>query len=541
MFVLVSGCSGERSHRVLAHKVALVRSEKSASADAFVDDRVTLGAQPVDNPPSDAVHSGPGGAAGFAAPEPRPTARANAAGAGANTSTPESAPDADSGVDERANQFSDASVVAADASLADASAFDASAQSVGLEVGSGGQGSRDAGASSDDDAGDANSLPASSTEAQGVWASAWSRALLSTTGAPRAQPAQFDDQTLRLIVWPTLGGSRVRVKLSNVYATTSLRVGAAHVARHQSDGTIVGDSDRVLTFNGMPSVTITAGAQAWSDPVALDVTAHADLAISVYLPDTFTPQAFHTIGLRTSYLSSSGDHTASITMPAPTAGAHTTTMIFFAAEVQVQASAGRPAQIVALGDSLTDGNCSDIDANGAWPDLLSKRLTSLPDGTPVGIINAGISSNRLAASDAVGVRGIERLAQLLELPGVRWLVLLEGVNDISYEHIAAADLIAAYERAIAMAHAAQIKILGVPLLPIAHSVKDTPDNQATRTEVNAWIRGEGAYDAVLDFEPVLGDPDDPGSMRSDLTCDHVHPNQKGYEAMANAIDLSQFR
>lgn len=393
---------------------------------------------------------------------------------------------------------------------------------------------------SDDDAG-ADSLLDASTEPQGAWASAWSRAWLSTTGMPAARPAQFDNQTLRLIVWPTLGGSRVRVKFTNAYATTPLRVGAAHVALRQSEGTIAGDTDRVLSFDGMPSVTIAAGAEAWSDPVALDVAAHDDVAISVYLPDTFEPQSFHPVGLKTSYLSSAGDHTASITMPAPTAGSKTTAIIFFAAELQVHSSAVAPAQIVALGDSITDGYCSTIDANGAWPDLLSKRLTALADGTPVGIINAGISSNRLVASDVAGVRGIDRLVELLEVPGVRWVLLLEGVNDISYEHATSADLIAAYKRAIAMAHAAQIKIFGVPLLPIAHSVKDTPDNQATRSEVNTWIRSSGAYDAVLDFEQVLGDPADPGSMRSDLTCDHVHPNPAGYEAMATAIDLSLFR
>lgn len=296
--------------------------------------------------------------------------------------------------------------------------------------------SYDAGVSVDDDAGEVGPLSDASTESRdGAWASAWSRALVPTTVLPYAQPDQFEDQTLRLIVWPTLSGSSVRVKLSNAYATDPRVIGAAHVARHQSDGAVIADTDRVLTFDGMPSVMIAAGAEVWSDPVELEITAHEDLAISVYLPEAFAPAAFHPIGLRTSYVSSSGDYTASLAMPAPAEGAQTTSMIFFVAEVQVLPSSGTPAQVVALGDSITDGNCSDIDANGSWPDRLSKRLTLRRNGTPVGVINAGISSNRWLASDAAGLRGSERLSPLLEVPGVRWVVLFEGINDISYEHI----------------------------------------------------------------------------------------------------------
>ena len=382
-------------------------------------------------------------------------------------------------------------------------------------------------------------------EPPGSWVDAWSRSAQSTTvtrsttEVQATSPPQFGNQTLRLMLWTTVGGSQVRVKLTNAFSTQPLAVGAVHVALRQSGGAIVPASDRPLSFGGQSALSIAAGAEAWSDPVALTVPARADLAVSVYLPGTFTPQTFHPTAQKTSYLSRTGNFTAAVSLPAPIFEAQTT-MIFFAAEVQVRTDSAAAA-LVALGDSITDGYCSDLDANGAWPDLLSKRLTNLPDGTPVGIINAGVSSNRFTASDGVGQRGLDRLPELLRRPGVRWVMLLEGINDISYEHVSASELITAYQRAIALAHAAHVKILGSPLLPIGQSTKDTPDNQLTRAAVNTWIRTSGAFDAVVDFEPALVDPTDPSKMRANLTCDYVHPNQAGYQAMADAIDLSLFR
>ena len=379
-----------------------------------------------------------------------------------------------------------------------------------------------------------------------TWVDGWGRTPLSTTVTTSTTttqatvPSQIRNQTIRIIAWTTVGGSQVRVRLTNRFSTTPLVVSAAHVARRQSGGTISSRTDRALTFAGSSSVTIAAGGEVWSDPVALTVPAHTDLAISLYLPGAFTPKTFHPTGLKTSYLSSTGDFTASATMPVPSGfGTRTTTQVLFASEVQVLA-AGAAETIVALGDSITDGACATNDTNGSWPDLLSARLPAIADGTAVSVFNAGIGSNRFVSSDGAGLSGLHRLPDLLALPGVKWVILFEGVNDISYEHAAAAQIIAAYQAAIAQAHAVGVRVAGVPILPIRHSSKDVGSNESTREAVNAWIRTSGAYDRIIDFEPVMADPADPLSLKSSLTCDHVHPNAAGYKAMANSIDLSIF-
>ena len=378
-----------------------------------------------------------------------------------------------------------------------------------------------------------------------TWVEAWGRNPLSTTvktaTTTTQATVQIKNQTLRTIVWTTAGGSQVRVKLTNRFSTTPLIVSSAHVARRQSGGTITAGSDRVLTFGGAAAITVAAGAEAWSDPVALTVPQHTDLAISLYLPGTFTPRTFHPTGLKTSYLSATGNYAASGTMTAQTGwfATKTTTQVLFVSEVQVLA-AGAAATIAALGDSITDGACSSNDTNGSWPDLLSGRLSALPDGTAVSVVNAGIGSNRFQSSDGAGLSGIHRLPDVLALPVVTWVIIFEGVNDISYEHSTADQLIAAYQAAIDQAHAAGVRVAGVPILPIRHSVKDVGTNEATREAVNSWIRTSGAYDRVIDFEPVMADPADPLSLKSSLTCDHVHPNAAGYRAMANSIDLTIF-
>ena len=378
--------------------------------------------------------------------------------------------------------------------------------------------------------------------AERKWVDAWAISYLSTTvnGTRQTVPA-FSNQTLRLNMFLKLGGTAVRVKLSNRFSTNLLVIGGAHVALRQGTrgAEIVPESDRVLTFDGAKTLKLEPGREMWSDPVELAVKQHEDLTVSLFLPEATTPEAFHPTGLKTQYVAA-GEHCGDTTV-VPAGPASRTTMYFFVSDVQVLAPA-KSRVIVAFGDSITDGAASANDVNGSWPDVLSKRVPALSDGTPVCVINMGIGSNRLLTSDAAGPAGVKRLEDdVLSRPNVSHMILMEGINDISYEQVPAERLIAAYEEVIDKAHAKGIKVFGATLLPIQNSRKDTPANEATRQAVNKWIRESRRFDAVLDFEKVVQDPQNPLRIRRDLTGDYVHPSTEGYRLMAESVPLELFQ
>ena len=373
-----------------------------------------------------------------------------------------------------------------------------------------------------------------------TWVDAWASSYISTTinGKQQAAPT-FNNQTLRFNLFTKLGGAAVRVQFTDLFATNPVVIGEAHVAwRSPTGGSgIVPATDQVLTFDGATNLTLAVGEERWSDPVDLAVTQHQELTVSLFLPQSIKPTTCHPVGLKTHYYVA-GNHCGDATLVSP----KTITTNFFVSGLQVMAPANSRV-IVALGDSITDGTSSSTDANGPWPDALSKRLPSLPDGTPVGVVNMGIGSNRLVTTNAAGPSGLDRLDHdVLSRANVSHLVLLEGINDISYEQVLPEDLIAAYQQVIDRAHAKGIKVLGATMLPIGNSTKYTPANEATRQTVNTWVRESGRFDAVLDFEKAVADTNyTPLRIKAAYNSgDFVHPNTAGYQAMADSVPLDLF-
>lgn len=361
-------------------------------------------------------------------------------------------------------------------------------------------------------------------------------------------PGSFNGQTVRQIIRTSIGGSKIRIRLSNEYGTTPLSIGSVTVARHASGSAVVAGSSRKLTFSGRAAFTIPAGAPALSDPIDFDVPALGDLSISIYLPQATTASTVHSLGLSTTYVSPSGDYADAVVMPT----AATVPSWFFLSGVTTNGNE-RSAAIVALGDSITDGYASTVDANRRWPNLLSARLQARPQYRHVAVLNQGISGNR-TLFDLIGPNAQARMDRdVLNAPGARWLVVMEGINNIglpgafglSSQQVSADDIIAGHQQIIARARERGLKVYGATLTPFEGTTFPgyyTGPGEAKRQAVNAWIRNSRAFDAVIDFDKVLRDPANPGRMLPVYDSgDHLHPNDAGYQAMANAIDLRLFR
>ena len=357
----------------------------------------------------------------------------------------------------------------------------------------------------------------------------------------------FSNQTLRQIVHTSIGGSRLRVVLSNSYGTEPLTIGAAHVALREKDAAIRTDTGRKLTFSGGASFTIPPGAVAFSDPVDLTVPPAADLAIDLFLPgDTNSPSplTMHSTAVQTNYVSEAGNHAGAAKLPAE----RTTQNWFVIHRVDVLAPAS-VGGIVAYGDSITDGTRSTPDTNNRWPDHLIRRMMAQSPPLRMGMMNAAIAGNRVL-SDANFQAGINAQARFDEhvaaQPGATHVVFMEGINDIGQAREnptpSADDVIGAHKQIIARAQARGLKIFGATLTPFYGAAYYTEVGEAKRQAVNQWIRTSNAYDAVIDFDKVTRDPADPKKFLAAYdSCDHLHPSDAGYKAMADAIDLALFK
>jgi len=371
----------------------------------------------------------------------------------------------------------------------------------------------------------------------------------STTPAPvlrvPAIPVKtFRNQTLRMIAHTSIGGARVRIELSNVFGSKPLAIGAVHIAMRDKESAIVPASDRALLFGGRPMCWIPPGATEISDAVDLDVPAASDLAVSIFIPESATADTMHAVGLHTTYISKEGDATGLSSI----ADATTSQSYYWLTNIDVVAPPDAAA-VVTFGDSITDGAVSTPNTDRSWPSFLARRLAA-NGGANIAVLNQGISGNRLLR-DGAGVNALARFDRdVLAQPGVKWLMILEGINDIGLaslpgalasDAVTADDLIAALKQLIDRAHEHGIKVIGGTLTPYEGAIYHSEGGEEIRMTVNQWIRSSGAFDAVVDFDAVTRDPDHPQQFREGFNNgDHLHPNDAGYEAMAGAIDLSVF-
>jgi lysophospholipase L1-like esterase len=361
----------------------------------------------------------------------------------------------------------------------------------------------------------------------------------------------FTNQTVRLIVHTSIGGTRVRIRLSNEMGSTPLRIGTAHIALRGAGADIQAGTDRVLTFSGFPGITIPPGAPVLSDPVDLNVPALSDLAISLYLPGTVGATTIHGTASQTNYVSLPGDFTGAATLPTQT----TILSWPFLTEVDVTGGGGSAA-IVTLGNSITDGTRSTPDTNNRWPDWLARRLQTVRDplngiNAGLGVVNRGISGNRLLSNPPEGSLAgrsiLERFDRdVLATAGVRYMTLMIGINDIGNSSatnpVSSNDLIAGYRQVIARAHAKGIAVFGATLTPFEGAAYYSPDKEVVRQAVNNWIRSSDEFDGVIDFDRVTRDPSHPTRLLPAYDSgDHLHPNDLGYQAMGTAVPLELFR
>ncbi len=393
-------------------------------------------------------------------------------------------------------------------------------------------------------------------EAQDHWVTTWAAAPQARLQAPlggqrggpappaNAAPASFNDQTIRMIVHTSLGGRRARVTLSNAFGNSPLTIGAVHVALRSRESAIVAGSDRALAFNGKPGVTIAPGAHVMSDPVDLDVPQLGDLAISIYVPGDSGQLTLHNTGLHTTYIAKGNVISESVFNDAVT-----TRSYYWVTGIDVVAPADAAA-IVAFGDSITDGSTSTPDANRSWPSFLAERILSTPGAPKLAVLNEGIAGNRVLA-DGAGVNALARFDRdVLSQAGVKWLFIMESINDIGQTTRANAtagppvtpdDLIGALKQMVERAHTHGIKVIGCTLTPYEGAAYYSEQGEEIRLAVNRWIRTGGVFDAIVDYDAVTRDPANPKVFKAGFNDgDHLHPNDAGYKAMANSIDLRIF-
>ena len=346
----------------------------------------------------------------------------------------------------------------------------------------------------------------------------------------------FHNQTVRMTIHTSIGGSRVRVAISNAMGKAPLAIGVAHIARPGAGSGVVAGSDHALLFSGKPACLIPPGALMMSDAVDFDVPPQSDLSVSLFLPGDTGPPTTHLTGLHTTYVSGPGNFAGDASI----ADAVTTQSWYWLAAVHVFAPADASA-LVTFGDSITDGATSTPDTNRSWPSVLAARLSQTSGkgrtgSARIAVVNEGISGNRLL-HDMVGPNALARLDRdVFSQPGLKWMTLLEGINDVGFpyragtppgEEVTTEQIIGALQQIVERAHMHGVKVLGGTLTPFEGAAYYSEKGEQMRQVVNQWIRKSGTLDAVVDFDAITRDPNNPKRLRPEFNDrDHLHPTAR---------------
>jgi lysophospholipase L1-like esterase len=373
------------------------------------------------------------------------------------------------------------------------------------------------------------------------WVGTWSTApqLVETNNNPPSPG--LSNNTLRQILRVSIGGDSLRIRFSNEFSTSAVTLNSVHVAVSKGDGSIDPNTDIVIYFNGKQDVTMAAGGAVTSDPFRFTLQPRTDIAITIYFGNTSATVTGHPGSRTTSYLL-----TGNAVDKTDFTGAVTTDHWYVINTIDVLASKSTSA-VVILGNSITDGRGSGTNKQNRWPDELARRLQEKSDTLNVAVLNQGIGGNCVLAG-GLGPTAINRFKRdVINQNGVKWLIILEGINDIGGAWgtqgsvKVAQDLIAAYGKMIDSAHVKGILVYGATLLPFGGSSYDSPDHQTAAKTVNDWIRNSGRFDAVIDFAKDLCDPVNTLKMLSTVDSgDHLHPSETGHRMMAEAVDLNLF-
>jgi lysophospholipase L1-like esterase len=374
-----------------------------------------------------------------------------------------------------------------------------------------------------------------------VWVGTWSTApqLVEPHNNPPAPG--LSQNTLRQVVRVSLGGDSLRVRFSNEFSESPVTLNAVRIALSLGGGAIETTTDKELRFNEKPAVTIEPGTAVASDPFHFEMKPRSDLAITIYFGDTSPDVTGHPGSRTTSYLLTGNKVSAE-----DFSGAVTTDHWYIINGIDVVAPESAAA-VAILGNSITDGRGSGTNKQNRWPDELARRLQENAGTELVAVLNQGIGGN-CVLRECLGPSALSRFDRdVIGATRVRWLIIFEGINDIGQtqgsegSEKVANDLITAYEQMIDSAHAVGIRVSGATLMPFGGSFYDSPEHEAARTKVNEWIRNSGRFDAVIDVDASLRDPENPTRLLSSAdTGDHLHPNETGHRMIAEAVNLSFF-